>query len=88
MSTNKTDTYNYRKINLVGQSLKEQFEELEKLILVAQSGIDIQIETDQENLISIAPLKAMNAKLKCFMSKNQQNIWCLKLLNNKKGKEV
>jgi hypothetical protein len=83
MSTNKTDTGNYRKINLVGQSLKEQFEELGKLILVAQSGIDIQIETDQENLISIAPLK-----LKCFMSKNQQNIWCLKLLNNKKGKEV
>tara|TARA_B100001142_G_scaffold330205_1_gene396996 strand:+ start:4337 stop:4597 length:261 start_codon:yes stop_codon:yes gene_type:complete len=72
-------------INLIGKTLKQQLEELEQQIQVATTGVDIWIETNEENLISIAPLKAMNAKLKCAISKNNKDIWSLKLMKNSKG---
>ena len=63
---------------LVGKSFKNQLEELDKFIEVTKSGTNVEIETDQENLIAIAPMKAMQAKLKCSISKSNDK-WLLKL---------
>ena len=68
----------FEKHSLIGKSFKSQLEELDKLIEVTKSGTNTQIETDQENLIAIAPMKAMKGKLKCFISKSNDN-WLLKL---------
>jgi len=68
----------FEKHSLIGKSFKSQLEELDKLIEVTKSGTNTQIETDQENLIAIAPMKAMQGKLKCFISKSNDN-WLLKL---------
>lgn len=68
----------FEKHSLIGKSFKSQLEELDKLIEVTKSGTNTQIETDQENLIAIAPIKAMKGKLKCFISKSNDN-WLLKL---------
>ncbi|SVE25846.1 uncharacterized protein METZ01_LOCUS478700 [marine metagenome] len=68
----------FEKHCLFGKSLKNQLEELDKLIEVTKSGTNVEIETDQENLIAMAPIKAMQAKLKCSISKSNDN-WLLKL---------
>ena len=65
-----------------GKPFKSQLEDLDKLIEVAKSGINTEIETDQESLIAIAPMKAMRGKLKCSISKSDTNNWLLKLKFN------
>ena len=83
MNISKSDTKSntgmkFEKHCLFGKSLKNQLEELDKLIEVTKSGTNVEIETDQENLIAMAPIKAMQAKLKCSISKSNDN-WLLKL---------
>ena len=83
MNISKSDTKSntgieFEKHCLVGKSFKNQLEELDKFIEVTKSGTNVEIETDQENLIAIAPMKAMQAKLKCSISKSNDN-WLLKL---------
>ena len=72
----------FQKHLLIGKPFKDQLEQLDKLIEVTKSGTDTEIETDQENLIAIAPMKAMQAKLKCSISKSETNNWLLKLKFN------
>ena len=83
MSISKSDTTSnpaieFKKHCLIGKSFKNQLEELDKFIEVTKSGTNVEIETDQETLIAIAPMKAMQAKLKCSISKSNDN-WLLKL---------
>ena len=72
----------FQKHLFIGKPFKDQLEQLDKLIEVTKSGTDTEIETDQENLIAIAPMKAMQAKLKCSISKSETNNWLLKLKFN------
>lgn len=72
----------YQKHSFIGKPFKDQLEELDKLIELTKSGTDTEIETDQENLIAIAPMKAMQGKLKCSISKSETNNWLLKLKFN------
>tara|TARA_B100000029_G_scaffold108056_1_gene99346 strand:+ start:2864 stop:3127 length:264 start_codon:yes stop_codon:yes gene_type:complete len=72
----------FQKYSLVGSPFKDQLKELDRLIEKTKSGTNIQIETDQENLIAIAPMKAMQGKLKCSISKSETNNWLLKLKIN------
>ena len=72
----------FQKHLLIGKPFKDQLEQLDKLIEVTKSGTDTEIESDQENLIAIAPMKAMQAKLKCSISKSETNNWLLKLKFN------
>lgn len=71
-----------QKHSFIGKPFKDQLEELDKLIELTKSGTDTEIETDQENLIAIAPMKAMQGKLKCSISKSETNNWLLKLKFN------
>ena len=64
-----------QKHSFIGKPFKDQLEQLDKLIEVTKSGTDTEIETDQENLIAIAPMKAMQAKLKCSISKSETKTW-------------
>ena len=64
-----------QKHSFIGKPFKDQLEQLDKLIEVTKSGTDTEIETDQENLIAIAPMKAMHAKLKCSISKSETKTW-------------
>tara|TARA_B100001013_G_scaffold298827_1_gene199808 strand:+ start:66 stop:329 length:264 start_codon:yes stop_codon:yes gene_type:complete len=72
----------FQKHSFIGKPFKDQLEQLDKLIEVTKSGTDTEIETDQENIIAIAPMKAMQGKLKCSISKSETNNWLLKLKFN------
>ena len=71
---NEYETYSF-----IGRSFKFQLQELDKLIEITKNGKNTQIETDQENLIAMAPMKAMRGKLKCSISKSN-SYWILKLI--------
>ncbi len=77
-NTKSNAAIEFKKHCLIGKSFKNQLEELDKFIEVTKSGTNVEIETDQETLIAIAPMKAMQAKLKCSISKSNDN-WLLKL---------
>ena len=76
--SNSNDEIQFEKYSFINKPFRNQLEELDKLIEIAKSGVYIEIETDQENLIAIAPIKIMKVKLKCSISKSKNN-WLLKI---------
>ena len=78
MSQNKEPQHKY--FNLKSQDLKTQLQNLENYISIAsKEKIEIWIDSDQETFLAMAPLKAINAKLKCSILEVDKGIWRIKL---------
>jgi hypothetical protein len=77
--SNQTADNGYETYSFIGKSFKVQLQELDKVIEITKNGTNTQIETDQENLIAMAPIKAMRGELKCSISKSN-SYWILKLI--------
>ena len=78
MSQHQEPKHKY--FNLKSQDLKTQIQNLETCIATAsKEKIEIWIDSDQETFLSIAPIKAINAKLKCSILKIETGIWRIKL---------
>lgn len=74
----------HKYFNLKSQDLKTQVQNLETCIATAsKEEIEIWIDSDQETFLSIAPIKAINAKLKCSILEIEKGIWRIKLSSYK-----
>ena len=78
MSQHQKPQHKY--FDLKSQDLKTQVQNLENCISIAfEEKIEIWIDSDQETFLSIAPIKAINSKLKCSILEIEKGIWRIKL---------
>ena len=78
MSQHQEPKHKY--FNLISQDLKTQVQNLENCISIAsEEKIEIWIDSDQETFLAIAPIKAINAKLKCSILEIEKGICRIKL---------
>ena len=78
MSQHQKPQHKY--FDLKSQDLKTQVQNLENCIsIVSKEKIEVWIDSDQETFLAMAPLKAINAKLKCSILEVDKGIWRIKL---------
>ncbi|MQG18254.1 MAG: hypothetical protein FI687_00540 [SAR202 cluster bacterium] len=86
MSQSNNQEPKHKYFDFKSQDLKTQMQNLEDCISIAsKEKIEIWIDSDQETFLAMAPLKAINAKLKCSIKEIEKQIWRIILSDYKKN---